>query len=216
MRTKGPIRHDDTVYDKARIETKKGLDSGSGKEAGSGKSGSQRAKPLPVAKPLEGPGSEKKAISGPNPAVKPGTAGKPGSKPAAKVPAKAATGAMRTVATAAQAPRKSPEAPTSTGPPAKVVALPPGIAPWVLIAGSVAALVLAAAVVVAIVIAMGGFSGANRTPGGGAARPRDTSSLNTDGQRVLVDRSRGTNGPAPRPGTASAMATMANKPAQRF
>lgn len=67
-RPKTPNRHDDTVYDKTRVDTQKGNDSGS-------KSGSVKkpptAKPLPVAKPLDGLPGEKKSLSGANPVVRP-------------------------------------------------------------------------------------------------------------------------------------------------
>lgn len=70
-----PNRGDDTVYDKKRAETKKGLDSSAGKSTGGGKSsGGSRsgdsskasAKALKVAKPLEPAGGSDKSASGPN------------------------------------------------------------------------------------------------------------------------------------------------------
>ena len=61
-----PSRSDDTVYDKARAETKKGLDkegkSDSGKSGGSDKK--TPAKGIPKARPLDGSGSDKKLTSG--------------------------------------------------------------------------------------------------------------------------------------------------------
>ena len=78
-----PNRHDDTVYDKARAETKKGLDSSPGGKFDSGKA----AKPLPVARPLDGGGSdkkiplEKKPGSGPNIAINLNGGAKSGAKP---------------------------------------------------------------------------------------------------------------------------------------
>jgi serine/threonine-protein kinase len=57
-----PNRSEDTVYDKARAETKKGIDSSPG---GKTTDDSKRVKSLPVAKPLDQPpGSDKKTGSG--------------------------------------------------------------------------------------------------------------------------------------------------------
>ena len=61
-----PNRSEDTVYDKARAETKKGIDSSPG---GKTTDDSKRVKSLPVAKSLDAPaGSDKKTGSGSKPA----------------------------------------------------------------------------------------------------------------------------------------------------
>jgi serine/threonine protein kinase len=74
QRTLRPNRNDDTVHDKARSETHKGIGTKPGQRPGtsgtpaprSGDSSQRIAKALPVAKPLDSPGSDKKAGSGPN------------------------------------------------------------------------------------------------------------------------------------------------------
>jgi serine/threonine protein kinase len=75
QRTFKPSRNDDTVHDKARTETHKGIGSKPGQRPGtpsapaprSGDSSQRIGKALPVAKPLDGsPGSDKKVGSGPN------------------------------------------------------------------------------------------------------------------------------------------------------
>ena len=63
-RSKSPSRTEDTVYDKARVDTKKDLDKAGQSDGGSGKDGSKRLnKPLPKAKSLD-EGSDKKSPSG--------------------------------------------------------------------------------------------------------------------------------------------------------
>jgi hypothetical protein len=74
QRTVRPNRNDDTVHDKARSETHKGIGTKPGQRPGtsgtpaprSSDSSQRIAKALPVAKPLDGPGSDKKVGSGPN------------------------------------------------------------------------------------------------------------------------------------------------------
>jgi serine/threonine protein kinase len=74
QRTLRPNRNDDTVHDKARSETHKGIGTKPGQRPGtsstpaprSGDSSQRIAKALPVAKPLDSPGSDKKVGSGPN------------------------------------------------------------------------------------------------------------------------------------------------------
>jgi serine/threonine protein kinase len=61
QRPKTPYRTGDTVYDKARVETKKGLERAGQSDAASDKGSDKRpaGKVLPKAKPLDGPGSDK-------------------------------------------------------------------------------------------------------------------------------------------------------------
>jgi serine/threonine protein kinase len=74
QRTLRPNRNDDTVHDKARSETHKGIGTKPGQRPGtsstpaprSGDSSQRIGKALPVAKPLDSPGSDKKVGSGPN------------------------------------------------------------------------------------------------------------------------------------------------------
>jgi eukaryotic-like serine/threonine-protein kinase len=98
IRPKSPSQ-DDTVYDKAR-ETKKGLEALAGKsDAGSSKAGGKKSssKALPVARPLDGPGSDKKSLSGSNVIVKADAVGKSGAKPIVRDSGKAVSGPMRAV-----------------------------------------------------------------------------------------------------------------------
>jgi serine/threonine-protein kinase len=122
-RTLLPSRSDDTVYDKARAETKKGLDSSPGGKSDGGKSdsGKPAVKPLPVAKPLDAAGGSDKKIpvesksgSGSNIVLKLNGGAKPAAKPPSSagsksgsmpvvgksgpVPAVAKSGAMPVVA----------------------------------------------------------------------------------------------------------------------
>jgi serine/threonine protein kinase len=97
-----PDRSQDTVYDKARLETKKGMDSKSGSSAGGKSSGGRTsdsskkaARPLPVAKPLGMPtGSDKKTTSGSSKVVS-SAKSQSGTMPAAKsTPSSAVTDTM--------------------------------------------------------------------------------------------------------------------------
>jgi serine/threonine protein kinase len=92
-----PYRTGDTVYDKARAETKKGLEPGQS-DAGSDKGSDKRqpGKVLPKAKPLDGPGSDK-AASGPQIALNFDGNGKSSSGSGQLGSGKAVSGAMPTV-----------------------------------------------------------------------------------------------------------------------
>jgi eukaryotic-like serine/threonine-protein kinase len=143
---------DDTVYDKTRVDTKKG-GSELGKPPGTGKK--TGASKLPVAKPLDAPLSEKKSHSGPNSivtgssVVKAATPTKPAGSgaPAAKSPAGVSmSGPKRVIG----APAVSEPAPAPVRPVTKKNR--PGIEPWMLIAGVAGVLVLVA--IVALVLAL--------------------------------------------------------------
>jgi serine/threonine-protein kinase len=86
IRPKLPLRNDDTVYDKTRVDTKKGDPDRSG--------GSKKPAKLPVAKPLDSPAAERKSPSGANPIVSGDTLSKSGPRPVVKAPAKTASGAI--------------------------------------------------------------------------------------------------------------------------
>jgi serine/threonine-protein kinase len=97
IRPKTPNRQDDTVYDKARAETKKGIGSSVGKpDTGSSKAGGKRpvAKPLPVARPLDESATDKKSTSGANQVVRSTPPAKPVAKPVAKTGAVGASGGV--------------------------------------------------------------------------------------------------------------------------
>jgi hypothetical protein len=153
-------------------------------------SGAHRA--LPVAKAIDGPGSDKKSLSGPNLVVNP-AASQSGPKPVAKVPAKAATTVAPVVkpipapadpfdlASASIDSLAAPTSPLSTLPSHSAIS-PAGaeVAPWMIVTGIVAAVVLAAALVVGIVYATQSGSGGNQ-PGS-----KETSSLLTSAGRQLI------------------------------
>jgi len=189
-RPKSPSRNDDTVYDKARADTKKGRDAVIGKpespSTSAKQSGAHRA--LPVAKALAGPSSDKKSMPGPNPV----------SNPAAGLPAAKVSGTGK-VAIAATSAAKAAPAPLgnlndpffdlasasqgSLGGPALGSSLPshsaasssaPAVAPWMIVAGVIGAVALIAALVTGIIIAT--QSGA---PSGGRPALGGTSSLLT-------------------------------------
>jgi hypothetical protein len=151
VRPKVPSRNDDTVYDKARVETTKGLDPAQVKsDSGSNKTVSKRAggKPLPVAKPLEGPGSDKKSLSGANAAVKSDGSGvKAVARPVAKAaPAKGVSGPVPAVAKSQESELPMQQTVARSGP-QRAIAKKRATRPhWPLIIGSVSAVVLVAIV----------------------------------------------------------------------
>jgi serine/threonine-protein kinase len=158
VRPRLPTRRDDTVYDKARAETKKGLDSVPGKsDSGSSKSGSSKRvgpKQLPVAKPLDAPAGEKKSVSGPNAVVRPAT-GKTGPVPVAKSPSKVVSGPMKAVSPTGETARVPiasalPTTANRTLPAQGKKSWP--VAPWMLIGGGALLLLLVIAVVAAIAL----------------------------------------------------------------
>jgi serine/threonine protein kinase len=193
-RPKAPNRNDDTVYDKARADTKKGRDSSVGKpdsaSTNAKRSGAHRA--LPVAKSLNGPGSDKKSQSGPNLAAN--AAAADSAKPVVKGPAKAASGAMPVVKAAApQTPAfdltsvsaaslagPAMTLPSHTLPSHSLAPEPSAVEPWMIVAGAIAAVVVVAALVVGIIVATQGGSDVN------GKRPGDNSSLLTTAGRRLV------------------------------
>jgi hypothetical protein len=148
VRPKGPSRNDDTVYDKARVETTKGLEPIQGKsDSGSNKVVAKRpgAKPLPVAKPLEEVGSDKKSVSGPNAAISPAASGpRPVVKPAAKAPAKGASGAVPAVMRGPESDTISQRSVSNTAAQRAVAAKRTRKPNWPLIIGAVGAAALLA------------------------------------------------------------------------
>src|SRR5262249_26249297 len=110
-----------------------GSSKGSGKKTGS--------RPLPVARPLDAPPSDKKSLSGPNVVVKADAAGKPATKPVAKSAGQAVSGPMRAVATTSQ---RAPQASAAK----KSKSIPV----WIWIAGSAAAIVVLGALAVGLVL----------------------------------------------------------------
>jgi eukaryotic-like serine/threonine-protein kinase len=196
VKPKSPSRNDDTVYDKARADTKKGRDIGKS-DSSAKRSGAHRA--LPVAKALDGPGSDKKSISGPNVAVN-AVANQPIPKAPAKAPSKGSSGAVPAVK-AAPAPlndltdRNDPffdlaSVPAAAlGGPSLGSTLPshsaaqsaaPPVAPWVIVASVIGAVVLVAALVTGIIFATQSGASSGKRPGG------ETSSLLTSSGRQFI------------------------------
>jgi hypothetical protein len=164
-----PNRHDDTVYDKARVDTKKG-DSGLGKSSGSS-SKKPGGKPLPVAKSLDGlPGDklpgDKKTASGANPVVTSGSVTKSGPQPAVNVAGKSTSGAMPTVKTESGVRMSGPQSVVTAAPTINVSKEPtltstraaskkPSAMPqWMLVGGGIALAVVFAAIIIALVMSM--------------------------------------------------------------
>ncbi len=205
-----PNRTDDTVYDKARVDTKKNLDkksldkaeqSDAGSDKGSGKR--PAGKVLPKAKPLDG-GSVTKAASGPQIALNTGGNGK--SSPAAKAasgampvvnvnPGKAgASGAMPVVKPIASGTMPTVKSGAATAGPGsgKLVASLAGrtatVPVWVLIAGGVGAAVLILGLLIGILIATGVFSSSGAPGKASGSQERSTASLHTATARLLTQR----------------------------
>jgi hypothetical protein len=181
IRPKPGTRNDDTVYDKNRVDTRKGQDPDASK-AGSKKPVTARA--LPVAKPLDSLPGDRKSLSGANPIVTSDAVRKAGSAPTAK--AKTTSGAVPIVRTApagvvtaagpsaAARPAVAETASRSVTPAVVPAAVSTKYPAWMLISASVAGAVLVLAAL--LVLGMAIFGG----NGGGA---RGASSLHTDGQR---------------------------------
>jgi len=157
VRPKAPVRNDDTVYDKNRVDTRKG-DSGLGKPGSSTKKSG--AKSLPMAKPLDSPSGDKKSLSGPMPVVTGNSVAKSGPQPVVKPATKSASGAIPVAKPEASVSRSGPRptiaassspAPSNAARPA--AKRPPAMSPW-LIAGAVLATVLLAGIVIAIAMAL--------------------------------------------------------------
>jgi hypothetical protein len=94
-----PSRSDDTVYDKARAETKKGMDKdGKSGDSSGGSDKRTPAKGIPKARPLDGSGSDKKSNSGQFALnFNPGS-GKSGATPVVNMPKIATDGSGKTAA----------------------------------------------------------------------------------------------------------------------
>jgi serine/threonine-protein kinase len=188
-----PSHRDDTVYDKARAETKKGLDKesksgGSDSSGGSGSSGGSDkrtpAKGIPKAKPLDGSGSgsDKKSTSGQQFTLNFNPGGKTAATPAPGMPKVSKDGSGKTAAL------KSGSSPTVGGPsisgsvplstPAVSGAYPTyrkkshSLPPWVIIAGLAAAILVVVVIVIAVVSNTGGGGG-----GGSSTDMPDTSQI---------------------------------------
>lgn len=149
IRPKLPPRRDDTVYDKARVETKKGLEASPAvkSDSGSSKGSVSRSGPvktLPVAKPLDAPGGERKSSSGAHPVVR--DVAKSGPRPVVKGPGVAVSGPMRAVtgANEASVPTAAPVAPSSAKSLASTKKLPLS---WLLILGGAGIVLLLVAVI---------------------------------------------------------------------
>jgi len=189
VRPRSPSR-DDTVYDKTLVDTKKG-DSVLGKPAGGSGTGNKKTtttKALPVAKSLDGPGSDRKSASGPNPVVSAGSTTKSGPQQVVGSGGKSTSGAIPAIKAAASSSSAlsgpqvaiTPAAPVPNKPAALPTLLarlqsPLGLA----IGGIVAALILLA---IFAAIAMGLFSSrrASSMVGPGSLLIRDSGSFQTD------------------------------------
>jgi eukaryotic-like serine/threonine-protein kinase len=149
-RPKPTVRNDDTVYDKTRVDTRKGNDSGL--KTGSGKKPAT-ARPLPVAKPLDSL-SGKKVASGANPVVRNDSVSASSPNPGAKGIPKAASGAVPVVN----------QSTTATGPKPKIASASTPIArqqsskypSWKVIGGGIALAALLLFLVVALGVALSG------------------------------------------------------------
>jgi eukaryotic-like serine/threonine-protein kinase len=202
VRPKAPSRNDDTVYDKTRVDTKKG-DSfwdkpGSG--SGSGSKKPAAAKPLPVAKPLDSLPGDKKSISGANAVVTNAAATKSGPQPIVKASNKTPTGPVAVV--------KADSNPNSSGAKAAAVAaavtavpkaklpaavgatpsesLTAALPPWAVITGAVVAAVVALAIVIGIAAYLINGSFTRGSTPAKTSRSRDTSSFHTDAVRHWI------------------------------
>jgi serine/threonine-protein kinase len=195
-RPAAPTKSDDTVYDKKRAETKKGMDSSPG-----GRSDSGKPKSLPVAKPLDAPaGSDKKSGSGANIAVNLNGAAKPGAGPAASKPGSSKSGPLPAVTKSGPIPTIAPSGSmpvvSKSGPVPAVAKSGPlpvleggdwekppsetqpavslsgtmrrksSLPPAVLIGGGIALLVLLLALLVGVIVATTASSGEGSAPGG--------------------------------------------------
>ena len=205
-RPKVPNRNEDTVYDKARVDTKKNLDKAGQSDGGSDKGSGKRAagKVLPKAKPLDG-GSDKKTASSPQIALSAGGNGKsPGAKatsgamPVINVnPGKPGTsGPMPAAKSKTSGPmaavKGSAAAPATAGDsamPASTFAGRTATVPvWILIAGGVGAAVLVLGLLIGILIATGVFSSSGNLNKPGGSESRSTASLHTASARLVTQR----------------------------
>lgn len=150
-----PSRSDDTVYDKARAETKKGLDKdGKSGDSSGGSDKRTPAKGIPKARPLDGSGSDKKSTSGQQFAINFDPA-KSGPKPVVGMP-KIDDGSGKTAALKAGSPSASGPVPltssavsgahvraSNSGINRKVS----GVPIWVILAGAAAAILVLVAII---------------------------------------------------------------------
>jgi len=161
-----PNRHEDTVYDKTRVDTKKGDSSvRPGSSVTTKKPGT---KPLPVAKPLDGVAADKKSTSGANPIVTGSSVvAKSGPQPVVKSPDKNLSGAMPAIKSDASTRSSGPQpvvkaTTTSSVPKMPTVTCSGGfpskrqqqIPTWMLVASIVGAAAALAALVIAMVMFM--------------------------------------------------------------
>jgi eukaryotic-like serine/threonine-protein kinase len=152
IRPKTPSR-DDTVYDKTRVDTRKGDPSKSSGGSGTKKSGPNKV--LPVAKSLDSPPGDKKSTSGPNATVSGAAAAKSGPQNVVKPAAKTSSGGIP-IARPDPASAASSAAVTSTSSNGAALASQAKskrsmvIAPWMIIAGCVAAGIVVLTIIVAV------------------------------------------------------------------
>lgn len=161
LRTKPPLRNDDTVYDKTNVDTKKGGGSDRSSE-GTKKTGSRA---LPVAKSLDSTVGEKKALSGGMPAVTGSSVSRSGTQPIVRATAKMTSGPAPVVKQDASSRTSAPRPVISASvtnraasPPANPSAVVPikprsAVNVW-LIAGGVALTIVLLALVIVILAAM--------------------------------------------------------------
>ena len=153
-RARPSVRNEDTVYDKTRVDTRKGNEPGS--KTGSGKKPAT-AKPLPVAKPLDSLPLDKKSSSGANVAIKNESVGRSGASPVVKSTGKTSSGALAVAASSAGA-GTSGTKPTASAPSAQAKAKAPGKYPaWMVVSGGALGVVLAVLLIVALVLALSGW-----------------------------------------------------------
>jgi serine/threonine protein kinase len=204
LRSQVIIRNDDTVYDKNRVDTKKGDPEKPGN--GSKKQG----KALPVAKPLDAARGDRKSSSGANPVVTAAAAinsngdglSRSGPRPvvsaamvsgaAANAPSKASSGAMPAVRTQSaveltavvmdNGAAEIQKTEASLGAASRSAL---GHPPWVFAAAGAAAVVIVALIVLGIMVAFSPGSSANNRPAQQPARSPGHSSLYTDSEPLL-------------------------------
>jgi serine/threonine-protein kinase len=203
LRSQVIIRNDDTVYDKNRVDTRKGESEKPG--TGSKKPG----KALPVAKPLDAPRGDRKSSSGANPVVTSGTAINSNSNSEALAcagarsvtsaaaqgaaiagtPGKPARGAMTAVRTEAAVQMTAVVADSAAAQIQKAEASSPlaaktaaGYPPWVFAAAGAAVAVVLALVVLGILMAFSSGGSDNDRPGAQPASSPGHSSLYTDSE----------------------------------
>jgi hypothetical protein len=189
-----PSRSDDTVYDKARAETKKGLDkegkSGSDSSKSGGSDKKTPAKGIPKARPLEGPGSDKKSSSGQQFSLNFNPGASAAATPAVGIPkivtkdGSGKTAALRTgnPATSGPVPLTSPAVSgaylNNSGAMARRKA-PLPVPVWAIIAGVAVAILVVVAIIVVI-------STTSNSPTTHQSTGRDTSLVPAESPSLLV------------------------------